>query len=109
MTPMAVIEAMPGARTAHTMVATMAAATSRMIAAYVDETNARVSVDGVQVGGSSESERLGDRVEFGRCAAEHRARQLYTVDKRVLHDLYRTLEQRGGRHGGPVSETDPSR
>jgi hypothetical protein len=33
------------------------------------------------------------------------ARQLYTVDKRVLHDLYRPLEQRGGRRGGPLSRT----
>jgi integrase len=33
------------------------------------------------------------------------SRQLYTVDKRVLHDLYRTLEQRGGRSGAPLSRT----
>jgi integrase len=33
------------------------------------------------------------------------SRQLYTVDKRVLHDLYRTLEQRGGRDGKPLSRT----
>jgi integrase len=33
------------------------------------------------------------------------ARQLYTVDKRALHDLYRLLEERGGRNGGPLSRT----
>jgi integrase len=33
------------------------------------------------------------------------ARQLYTVDKRILHDLYRTLEERGGRNGAPLSRT----
>src|SRR6516165_292171 len=33
------------------------------------------------------------------------ARQLYTVDKRALHDLYRLLEVRGGRNGGPLSRT----
>jgi integrase len=33
------------------------------------------------------------------------ARQLYTVDKPAVHDLYRTLEQRGGRSGGPLSRT----
>jgi integrase len=33
------------------------------------------------------------------------ARQLYTIDRRVLHDLYRTLQQRGSRNGGPLSAT----
>jgi integrase len=33
------------------------------------------------------------------------ARQLYTVDKRVVHDLYRTLEQHGGRDGAALSRT----
>jgi integrase len=33
------------------------------------------------------------------------ARQLYTIDKRVVHDLYRTLHQRGGRNGRPLSAT----
>jgi integrase len=32
-------------------------------------------------------------------------RQLYTLDKRVLHDLYRTLQERGSRTGGPLSAT----
>ena len=32
-------------------------------------------------------------------------RQLYTIDKRALHDLYRTLQVRGGRIGGPLSAT----
>jgi integrase len=33
------------------------------------------------------------------------ARQLYTVDKRAMHDLYRLLEERGSREGGPLSRT----
>ncbi len=33
------------------------------------------------------------------------ARQLYTIDKRVMHDLYRTLQGRGSRDGGPLSAT----
>ena len=30
-------------------------------------------------------------------------RQLYTLDKRAIHDLYRHLISRGGRDGGPLS------
>jgi hypothetical protein len=33
------------------------------------------------------------------------ARQLYTLDKRVIHDMYKTLRQRGGRDGAPLSPT----
>lgn len=32
-------------------------------------------------------------------------RQLYTIDKRVLHDLYTTLLKRGSAKGGPLSAT----
>jgi integrase len=31
------------------------------------------------------------------------ARQLYTIDKRAVHDLYRRLQERGSRTGGPLS------
>ena len=33
------------------------------------------------------------------------ARQLYTLDKRTIHDLYRTLLKRGNKQGGPLSPT----
>jgi integrase len=33
------------------------------------------------------------------------ARQLYTIDKRAIHDLYTTLLKRGGKNGGPLSPT----
>jgi hypothetical protein len=29
------------------------------------------------------------------------AGQLYTIDKRIVHDLYQTLHRRGSRNGGP--------
>jgi integrase len=33
------------------------------------------------------------------------SRQLYTLDKRVIHDLYRLLQIQGSRSGGPLSPT----
>ena len=33
------------------------------------------------------------------------ARQLYTLNKRAIHDLYKTLLKRGNKHGGPLSPT----